>query len=193
MKLFELLNINKEHCFFLQPYPEEQKRIKELELNKHGTLQHFDYAMKYEAALNRLLDSDRKETIISFNKLENLLVDIEIINFNFNSTALCLAPYYDNNKLLLYCIEMYKLFYFYKEAVHNWIKILIDNPQIAIEGKKKLLYSDDFLNNLCLFPHFAMMCETDIEFYQQQQSVNAVVSATAAQLKLWDNANDNSF
>ena len=84
MKLFELLNINKEHCFFLQPYPEEQKRIKELELNKHGTLQHFDYAMKYEAALNRLLDSDRKETIISFNKLPKTLTPTTLIKAKIN-------------------------------------------------------------------------------------------------------------
>ena len=105
MKLYELLKIEKEKCFLLYPYQDEQERIKQLEMQKHNTLEHYNMAMKYETALAGLLSQDRKEIIKSFNKLEYLLVDLDIINFHYNSTALVFAPYYQNEELLLYCIE----------------------------------------------------------------------------------------
>ena len=187
MKLYELLNINRENCFLLYPYQDEQERIKKLEMEKSGTLKHFNMAMKYEAALAGLLSVDRKEVIKSFNKLEYILVDIDIINFNYNNTALVLALYYEDQELLNYCIEMYKLFIFYKQPVHQWITRLIENPQIAIEGKKNLLYDDDLLNNLCLFPEFGILCESNIEHLQKMQTFDATADAMKAQMNIWDN------
>ena len=187
MKLYELLKIEKEKCFLLYPYQDEQERIKQLEMQKHNTLEHYNMAMKYETALAGLLSQDRKEIIKSFNKLEYLLVDLDIINFHYNSTALVFAPYYQNEELLLYCIEMYKLFLFYKQPAHQWIKRLINNPNIALEGKKNLLYDDDLLRNLQLFPRFGMQCETNIKYLQSIQTTSATASAINAQINLWNN------
>ncbi len=187
MKLYELLNIEKEKCFLLYPYQDEQERIKKLEIKNHGTLDHYELAMKYETALAGLLSQDRNEIIKSFNKLERILVDIDIINYHYNNTALVFAPYYNNEELLLYCVEMYKLFTFYKQPVHNWIKNITDDPKIVIEGKKKQLYDNDLLKNLQLFPRFGMHCEANIKYLQDALTTNAKISAINAHNKLWNN------
>ena len=117
MKLYELLKIDREKCFLLYPYQDEQEKIKKLELQKYGNLDSYNIAMKYEAALMGLLMQERKEIIKTFNKLKELLVAIDIIDYNYNSTALVLAPYYDDNELIQYSLEIYKLFLFYKNRL----------------------------------------------------------------------------
>lgn len=187
MKLYELLKIDKEKCFLLYPYQDEQERIKKIEMKKYGTLNNYNLAMKYEAALMGLLLQDRKEVIKTFNKLEDLLVAIDVINYNYNNTALVFAPYYNVDELIRYSLEIYKLFLFYKKPVHYWIKVLIDNPNIVVEGKHKRLYDDILLKNLYLFPEFGTLCEVNIKSLQQQQTVDATIDALKADMNLWDN------
>lgn len=187
MKLYELLNIDKEKCFLLYPYQDKQERIKKLEMKKSGTLNNYNFAMKYEAALMNLLMQERKEVIKTFNKLEELLVAIDIINYNYNNTALVFAPYYNVDELLQYSLEIYKLFLFYKKQVHYWIKVLIDNPGIVVEGKHKRLYDDMLLKNLYLFPEFGMLCEIKIKSLQQQQTLGVTIDTLKADINLWNN------
>ena len=192
MKLYELLKIDREKCFLLYPYQDEREKIKKSELQKYGNLDSYNIAMKYEAALMGLLMQERKEIIKTFNKLKELLVAIDIIDYNYNSTALVLAPYYDANKLIQYSLEIYKLFLFYKKPTHHWITTLISNPHIVIEGKNKLLYDDSLLNNLQLFPRFGLQCETNIKYLQETQTINAAMDALKAEMNLWDNTNNSS-
>ena len=181
------MKIEKEKGYLLYPSQETQKQIKQTDMQEYGSIDSYNLAMKYETALAGLLSQDRKEIIKSFNKLEYLLVDIDIINFNYNSTALVLASYYNNNELLQYHLEIYKLFIFYKQPVHQWIKNLINKPEIALEGKIKKLYDDDLLKNLQLFPRFGLLCEKNLTYLQGIQSTYSIINAMNAKMYLWSN------
>lgn len=175
-----MLNINLEDCFFLSLDECLKEKVKNLEMKNHGTDKHFNLAIKYEAALCGLLKQDRKEIIKSFNIVELLLVNIDIIVWNYNTTALTFTPYYDKKSLMLYNLEIYKLFEFFKEP---FCKILKTYPQTLLQSVKNKNIDPSFIDDIKLFPRFAMMCEEEIKLIPKMPKLNAL----KAQVNLWNN------
>lgn len=181
MQLYEMLDITIEDCLLITPFVYEQERIKKLEMQKHKTLKHYEIAMRYEYALVGLLHQDKIEIIKSLNRFESILVDVDILCFHYNSIAQVLASYFRDKQLLSYRIEMYKLFEFYREPFHIWIKKL--NANMIKEGLEKNLFDKDLLKNIRLFPQFGMLLEAELENVRGDQ----LITATKAQLNLWKN------
>jgi len=180
MNLQELLNITVENCIFIA---NDSEYLKHEEMKKCGSTKHYDLAYKYEGALLGLLKEDRKEIIKSFNRPELFLVYIDIITWNYNSIALSLAPYFEEKDMMLYNLEMYKLFEFFKKPFTDLLKI---NPNIIKDDINKKLIDPSYIEDIKLFPRFAMLCEEQVKSIPAQQKLHSI----KAQLNLWNNTNN---
>ena len=180
MKLFEMLDITKEHCNFLYP---EDTYIKNSELEEYNTTKSYDIALEYETALFGLLSEDRKDVIKSFNNLSIFLVYVDILTWNYNSFGLTLAEYYYDKDLMLYNLEMYKLFEFFKDSYLKFANQISENPSILKDGVEKKLIEPAHIQSFTLFPKMAKICENKVKIIPITQSIKA----QKARLTLWNN------
>lgn len=130
-----------------------------------------------------MLKEDRKEIIKSFNNIALFLVYIDIITWNYNSIGLTLAPYFRDSGLMMYNLEMYKLFEFFKSPFVKFLEQIKKDSKFIADGINNKLIEPSHLKSFQLFPHMAMYCENEIKMIPLKQSFEA----QKAQLNLWNN------